>query len=165
MLNHRDRKFSINLSKTNIILFRKHKTNPHIELKIDNISIERTYKNTFLGVIYFISQNLLEIKHIKQVIAKLANTIAILNKSIHILDNKSMYILYNTHTTIFELYCVEIWGNIYKTYTYSRYAQTNSLFLKSHTLKFIDPVKCWMAQVIFKARNYLLLGNVQKKKM
>lgn len=119
MLNHRDRKFSINLSKTNIILFRKHKTNPHIELKIDNISIERTYKNTFLGVIYFRSQNLLEIKHIKQVIAKLANTIAILNKSIHILDNKSMYILYNTHTTIFELLC----GNLGK-YLQNLYLQS-----------------------------------------
>lgn len=44
-------RLSLNISKTNIILFRKHKTNPEVELKIDNIGIERAYKNTFLGVI------------------------------------------------------------------------------------------------------------------
>lgn len=38
-------KLSLNLSKTKIMLFGKHKTNPQVQLKIDNISIERVYEN------------------------------------------------------------------------------------------------------------------------
>lgn len=41
--------------------------------------------------------------------------------------------------------------------------KTNSLFLKSPILKVIDLVKFKMAQVMFKAKNYLLLANLQKK--
>lgn len=45
-------KLSLNLSKTKIMLFGKHKKkNPDIKLEIDNVCIERVYENKFLGVI------------------------------------------------------------------------------------------------------------------
>ena len=39
---------------------------------------------------------------------------------------------------------------------------TNSLFLKSHSLKLSDMVQFKTAQIMFKARNQLLPGNIQK---
>jgi len=33
------------------MLFGKHKTNPQVELKMNNINVERVYKSTYLGVI------------------------------------------------------------------------------------------------------------------
>ncbi len=38
----------------------------------------------------------------------------------------------------------------------------NTLFLKSQTLKFKDLVKFKTAQIMYTARNHLLLGNIQK---
>ncbi len=146
-----------------------------MELKIDNVNIEKVYENKFLGVI--LDHKICWKPQIKYVKAKLANIIAILNKARHILDNKSMHILYKTFILPYLSYGVEIWGNTYKTNLQSisilqRRAiriinnvgyleQTNVLFLQSNILKFIDLVKFKTAQVMFKARNKLLLGNLQ----
>ena len=69
-------------------------------------------------------------------------------------------------------YCVEIWGNTYKTNlqplcTLQKRAiriinnvgyleHTHSLFLKSHTLKFTDLVTFKTAQIMYRARHNLL---------
>lgn len=168
-------KLSLNIAKTKIMLFGNY-IKPEIELKINNISIERVYENKFLGVI--LDHKISWKPHIKHIEAKLAKTIAILNKTRYILNNKSLYILYNTLIVPYLSYCVEIWGNTYKTNLQSLCTlqkrairiinnvgyleHTNSLFLKSYILKFIDLVKFKTVQVMFKARNNLLPGNIQK---
>lgn len=111
-------------------------------------------------------------------VGKLAKSISILVKSRHILDHKSLHTLYNTLILPYLSYCVEIWGNTYKTNlqplcTLQKKAiriinntghleHTNLLFFKSHILKFIDLVKFKTAQILYKARNNLLPGNMQK---
>ena len=74
-------------------------------------------------------------------------------------------------------YCVEVWGTTYKIslLTDKRsiriinkagyYDRTNLLFLHSRTMKFNDLVDYQVAQIMFKARNQLLPGNIQKKKI
>ncbi len=169
-------KLSLNISKTKIMLFGKYKINPLVELKIDNVKIERVCENKFLGVI--LDHKICWKPQIKYVKAKLAKIIAILNKARHILNNESMHILYNTFILPYLSYGVEIWGNTYKTNLQSisilqkrairiinnvgYLEQTNLLFLQSIILKFIDLVKFKTAQVMFKARNKLLPGNFQK---
>ena len=72
---------------------------------------------------------------------------------------------------------MEIWGNTYKSNlqplcTLQKRAiriindtgyleHTNPLFIKAHTLKFTDMVKYKTAQIMYKARHNLLLGEVQ----
>lgn len=150
--------------------------NIKVQLKIDNISIERVYENKFLGVI--LDHKIGWKPHINHVKAKLATSIAILGKSGHILDHKSLHTLYNTLILPYLSYCVEIWGNTHKTNlqplcTLQKRAiriinnigyleHTNLLFLKTHTLKFTDLVKFKTAQIMYKARNNLLPRNIQK---
>lgn len=82
-------------------------------MEIDNVCIERVYENKFLGVI--IDHKICWKPQINYVKAKLAKSILILVKSRHILDHKSLHTLYNTLILPYLSYCVEIWGNTYKT--------------------------------------------------
>lgn len=75
-------------------------------------------------------------------------------------------------------YCLEIWGNAYKTNTLpifklqkrairiinqSNYIEpTNILFINLNTLKFYDLVEYKMAQIMYKAQNNLLCRSTQK---
>lgn len=75
-------------------------------------------------------------------------------------------------------YCLEIWGNAYKTNTLpifklqkrairiinqSNYIEpTNILFINLNTLKFYDLVEYKMAQIMYKAQNNLLCHSIQK---
>ena len=72
---------------------------------------------------------------------------------------------------------MEVWGNTYQSklkplciiqkrairivHKVGYHDHTNALFLKSNTLKFLDLVEFKTAQIIYKARNKLLPGNVQ----
>ena len=109
--------------------------------------------------------------------AKLAKSAAILWKTKHILDYKSLHTLYYSLFLPYLTYCVEVWGNTYKTTlqpicTIQKRAlrtinkagyrdHTNPLFIKSHMLKFLDLVKFRTAQIMYKARNNLLPKNIQ----
>ena len=75
-------------------------------------------------------------------------------------------------------YCVEVWGNTYQNSLQSLFIlqkrairiihntgyleHTNSLFLQSKVLKLIDLVEFQTAVFMFKARNNLLPGIIQK---
>lgn len=120
------------------MLFGKHKTNPQLELKIDNISIERVYENTFLGVI--LDHKICWNPHIKHNKAKLAKAIPILNKSRHILNNKSKYILYNTLILPYWSYSVEIWGHTY-TGLPSLHKKPTQLLLTTSPIVFSDKIR------------------------
>ncbi len=169
-------KLSLNLNKTKIMLFGNCKTHNQLQLQIYGVNIERVNENKFLGVI--IDDKICWKPHIKHVKSKLSRSISVLAKAKHVLDQKSLYILYNSLILPYLEYCIEAWGNTYKTTLQSlsilqkramriihnvRYgAHTNDLFFKSKTLKFFDLVEYKSAQVLYKARNYLLPKNIQK---
>ena len=110
--------------------------------------------------------------HIKHVKSKLSRSISVLGKAKHILDHNSLHILY-----CYLNYCVEVWGTTYKSsllplVTLQKrairiinkagyYDHTNLLFLHSRIIKFNDLVDYQVAQIMFKARNKLLQGNIQ----
>ena len=76
------------------------------------------------------------------------------------------------------MYCVEVWGNNYKTslgpvtilqkrairviHKVGYLDNTHPLFLQSKIMKFTDIVKFQTAQVLYKAKNKKLPNNIQK---
>ena len=151
--------------------------NIKVELKIDKVTLERVYDNMFLGVI--IDQNFSWKPHINHVRTKIARSIGILYKAKDILNYNSLYMLYNTLILPYLTYCIEVWGNTYQSnlkplvtiqkrairisHKVGYHDHTNTLFLSSKTMKFLDLVQfSSTAQIIYKARNKLLPGNILK---
>ena len=169
-------KLSLNLSKTKIMLFGNCNLNNDVNVKIDGVDIERVYVYKFLGVT--IDHKLSWKPQIKHVKSKLSRSISVLGKAKHILDHNSLHILYCSMILPYLNYCVEVWGTTYKSsllplVTLQKrairiinkagyYDHTNLLFLHSRIMKFNDLVEYQVAQIMFKARNKLLPGNIQK---
>ena len=149
-------------------------TDTLVELKIDNVRLERVYENTFLGVI--IDHKFTWIPHIKYIRSKVARSVGVLGKTREILNYKSLLTIYNTLILPYLSYCVEVWGNTFRSYTQpltiiqkralriihkvGYYEHTNELFKKSNTLKFIDLVEYRTALIMYKARNKMLPLNI-----
>ena len=149
-------------------------TDTLVELKIDNVRLERVYENTFLGVI--IDHKFTWIPHIKYIRSKVARSVGVLGKTREILNYKSLITIYNTLILPYLSYCVEVWGNTFRSYTQpltiiqkralriihkvGYYEHTNELFIISNTLKFIDLVEYRTALIMFKARNKILPQNI-----
>lgn len=169
-------KLSLNLSKTKLMLFGNRKVDTQVQMTIDDVNIERVYENKFLGVL--LNHKICWKPHINYIKTKIARSTAVLGKTKHILDNKSLYILYCSLVLPYLNYCVEIWGNTYKSNlkplcTLQKRAiriinklgyleHTNTLFLKSHAMKLRDLAEFKTAQIMFRARNNSLPGNIQK---
>ena len=143
---------------------------------INNINIERVYENKFLGVI--LDHKICWKPHIEYVKAKVARSIGVLGKARHILNERALYILYCSLILPYLNYCIEVWGNTYKTNIQSLCTlqkrairiinnvgyrdHTNILFLRVNALKFRDLVEFKTAQIMYKAKNKLLPGNIQR---
>lgn len=158
------------------MLFGNCSKNIPAQIEVDGVDIERVHENRFLGVI---TDDKLNWKaHVKHIQNKLSRSISVLSKAKHFLDHKSLHILYCSLILPYLYYCAEVWGNTYKCTIQSLSIlqkrairivhntgytdHTNSLFLKSKTLKFIDLVDFQTAQIMYKAKNNLLPGNIQK---
>ena len=89
-------KLSLNLKKTKFMIFgnKKIPLNTLVELKIDNVNLDRVYENIFLGVI--IDHKFSWKPHIKYVRSKVARSVGILGKTRDVLNYKSLLTLYNT---------------------------------------------------------------------
>ena len=88
----RANKLSLNVNKTNFIMFNNKKqlrTDVHIVLNGTNI--EQVTNTKFLGVT--IDENLTWREHIKMVETKVSKSIAVLYKTMHVLDCEALHIL------------------------------------------------------------------------
>lgn len=169
-------RLSLNLGKTKIMLFGNCRMNTQLKINVEGVEIERVHEIKFLGVI--IDDKISWKPHIKHVQSKVSRSIAVINKAKKVLDNKSLHTLYYSLVSPYLQYCAEVWGNNYKTSLYSLtilqkrairiihkvgyQEHTNPLFLKSKLLKITDIVQYQTAQIMFKAKNKLLPGNIQQ---
>ena len=169
-------KLSLNLTKTKFIIFGTRKKNHKATIKISGMEIERVYENKFLGVI--IDDKLCWKSHINNVKLKMSKTIAILYKTKYLFCQKAQYLLYCSLIVPHITYCVEVWGNAYKSNTNpifllqkrairiinrSDYCEpTNKLFIKYNTLKFHDIVAQKTVLLAFKAQQKSLPCCIQK---
>ena len=85
-------KFSLNLSKTNFMLFTNCRREQNVNISINSCEMDMVYKTKFLGVV--IDSNLNWKYHVAMVKSKLSKSIAIMHKAKHLLDRRSGMILY-----------------------------------------------------------------------
>lgn len=171
-----DNRLSLNLSKTKFIIFGNRKSINKVKIRINNEEIDRVYENKFLGVI--IDHKLSWKPHINHVKRKMSQSIAILHKTKHILNENSLYILYCALIVPYMIYCVEVWGHAYKTninpiYMLQKRAiriikhvdyhePTNQLFSNLNALKFFDLVNFYTVQTMYKVYSNLLPNCIQR---
>ena len=84
-----------------------------IALSIDGVDIERVHEFRFLGVI--LDDKLTWKSHIAHVKSKVSKSIFILNKVKYDLDTSILRMLYCTLVLPYFIYCLEVWGNTYKS--------------------------------------------------
>ena len=168
-------KLTLNISKTNYMLFGNRMLNKEINIKIQNVNIERVRVTKFLGV--FIDDLLNWKAHIKYVQSKLSKSTAIMHRCSHLLDRNSRRILYSSLFLPYLNYCAEIWGNTYPTNTNCIFLlqkrviriifgarwldHTNSLFQQLHVLKFPDIIELKTSLFMYKAYYSCLPSNIQ----
>ena len=168
-------KLSLNVGKTNFMVFSNAKEIDNLEIKINNTAISRVNATKFLGVI--IDEKLNWKAHIKFVKTKLSKSMFMLNRAKYLLQYDSMLMLYNCIVLPHLTYCCELWGNTYMTnlqgiviiqkkiiriiHGASFKEHTNMLFYKAKTLKFSDLVEINMAVIMHKAYYSKLPLNVQ----
>lgn len=168
-------KLSLNLKKTKLMLFGNKKADMPVQISIDNTIIERVKENLFLGIM--IDEKISWKPHISYLRKKVAKCIGVMKRSCHVLNQSALLTLYHSLVMSHMSYCIEIWGNCYKTnliplvnlqkkairlvYKVHYNDHTNPLFLKSQSLKIMDLITFKTAQVMFNASKKCLPGNIQ----
>ena len=110
-------KLSLNISKTHFILFRSQGMRKPLindDLIIKNESINQDHKTKFLGVI--VDEKLTWFEHIQYIKCKIAKGIGIICKARQVLNSKTLCTLYYCFVYPYLNYCVEVWGDTFKTY-------------------------------------------------
>ena len=85
-------KLSLNLSKTNVMLFTNCRREQHVNISLNNCEIDMVYKTKLLGVV--IDSKLNWKDHVAMVKFKLSKSVAIVHKAKHLLDRRYGMILY-----------------------------------------------------------------------
>lgn len=160
-------KLSLNVSKTNFIIFGNRKFNENLRITINEFEIERVYVTKFLGVL--IDHKLNWKHHIENICTKISRNTSILYKASKVLSTNSLRSLYCTLILPYLNYCAENWGNTYPSnlnkiflkqkkviriiYKASYYDHTNVLFKSLKLLKLEDLIKFKNAIFMFKVFN------------
>ena len=102
------------VNKTNFIMF-NNKKQPRTDVHIvwNGTNIEKVTNTKFLGVT--IDEKLKWREHIKMVETKESKTVAVLYKTMHVLDVTQLHILYQSLVEPHMSYCCEIWGSKYQS--------------------------------------------------
>ena len=101
-------KLSVNITKTNYMIFCRTKYKDNIQISIGNKLIDKVSETKFLGVI--IDDQLNWQSHIKPIVTKLHKNYYIIKKASRLLSMASLTMLYNSLCLPYMLYCCEIWG-------------------------------------------------------
>jgi len=171
-------KLSLNVQKTNYILFGRTHTNEaneEIKIFINGKEIDRVKSTKFLGVI--IDSKLNWYDQISRVSDKLSKSLAIMYKARTLLNKNALITIYNSLFLPYLTYCCEIWANTYKTKlqglfikqkrairiicNVGYYDHTNGLFLQCNMLKFFEIVTLKTASIMYNAYRNKLPCNVQ----
>ena len=111
----RANKLSVNISKTNYIIFkpRQKKQIFDFNLKINDKEINRVNEVCFLGVI--LDENLSWKAHISHIAHKVSKSIGIIYRSSFYLFKSALRMLYYALVYPYLQYCVTVWGSTYST--------------------------------------------------
>ena len=107
---------TLNLEKTNYIIFRSHRKNcpvNHLKLCIEGVPISQVVSTKFLGV--YIDQHLTWKEHVKNISSKIAKNIGILSRTSKLIPMQLRTTLYYTLIYPYLTYCNLVWASTYKT--------------------------------------------------
>lgn len=168
-------KLSLNISKTNYMIFDSKGKEIDCTISIDGVNVERVHVTKFLGVL--VDDKLSWHNQISSVSRNVSKNISILYKVKYILNSDSLFTLYCSLILPYLSYACEIWGNTFdssinklillqkraiRIVDKSHYREhTDPLFVKYNCLKFKDIVNSKILSVVFQAKNNLLPENVQ----
>ena len=168
-------KLSLNIKKTNYMVFSKKNCTGNFDVTINNFEIERVFVTKFLGVL--IDTNLKWKSHTSYVKGKIYKSISLLCKAKLLLNQSALFNLYNAIIQPHLSYCCEIWGNTNKidllplivaqqkairlVCNVGYRDHTTFLFKNLKVLKFEDIVKHKVCMLLFKGKRGLLPRNIQ----
>ena len=168
-------KLSLNISKTNFMVFGKKHLKTDCNIYINDFKIERLYVTKFLGVL--IDSELSWKPQTVNIKNKLYRNLAVLKKVKPLLHKEALLKLYCSIFQSHLYYCVELWGNCSKTYLLpiikaQKHAvrvicnlgsrdHTSSFFKELNILKFMDLVEFKILILMFKAWNVNLPKSLQ----
>lgn len=163
-------KLSLNVGKTNYILFSRKHVDTHLEVTIGNTKIERKPFVKFLGII--VDQTLDWSEHVKSCKAKLSSSLYALNASKRYLTSRHLLMLYNALLYPYLSYGVLLWGSTFQTHlnkivvmqkravriiAHAPYnAHTEDIFQQYHLLKFQDIYHLYLGKYMFSQINDIL---------
>ena len=169
-------KLSLNVSKTNYMVFTYKKDTSKCQVHIDKYPIERVFVTKFLGVL--IDEKLTWKEHINFVINKIKRSMAMLFKIKNKLNQDSLLTIYDAVIQPYLSYCCEVWGRSFDKYiTHITIIQkkavrlickcqykdhTSPLFKKLKILKFSDLVNYKTGMLMYKAKYESLPSNIQQ---
>jgi ribonuclease P/MRP protein subunit RPP40 len=166
----RANKLSLNVAKTNYVLFSRNTVTTHLEIKIGDISVERKHHTKFLGVL--VDEKLEWSEHISHVKAKLSSSLYALSSSKNDLTPNLLLMLYNALVYPYLSYGVLLWSSTYKTHLNKiviiqkkavriianapYYSHTNNIFHQYNILKFTDICNLYLGKYMYQQLNSLL---------
>ena len=169
-------KLSLNVTKTNFMVFGKKFSSRDCQVTINEFKIDRVYVTKFLGV--QIDAELSWKPHATEVKNKVYKSLAILKKVKKSLNKDTMLKIYCAIVQSHLSYCVEIWGNCSKVLlspiikaqkvairlvcNLGFRDHTSSSFKSLKVLKFTDIVKFKLQLLMFNAWNVKLPVNIQR---
>ena len=170
-------RLSLNLCKTNYMLFNSRPPDNVLALTINNVALPRVAATKFLGII--IDDKLSWKPHIQSVKSKLSSVLSIMYKASKLITTTGMYTLYCSLFHPYLSYCNEIWGNTYPSnvkclFTLQkkairlicnadRLAHTNAMFKDMSILKLSEFVKYKTAIMMFNLFHGTLPIQLQRR--
>ena len=109
-------RLSLNISKTNYMIFGNRRKTADICVGINKEKISRVSYTPFLGVV---TDDKLNWKsHILSIRSKLSICCAIMHRASSLINKYGKHILYYSLFMPYIMYCAEVWGNKYATNIY-----------------------------------------------
>ena len=170
-------KLSLNIDKTNFIVFKGSDTKINCKLFINGISVKRVFSTKFLGVV--IDSKLNWKAQINSVSVKMSKSVSVLYKAGTILDKATLKCLYNSLVVPYMYYCSEVWGLAYKSTSnricvlqrkavrtvckIGKNVDIGGYFKYLNTLPFLDIVKVKVCNMMYRAFNKQLCIGLQTR--
>ena len=168
-------RLSLNISKTNYMIFSNRLKNTDLKIEICNTSINRVNVTRFLGVL--IDDRLTWKRQISYVNSKVSKSMFLLNRAKHVLNYDALLTLYNCIVLPYLTYCCELWGSTYKSRLRStiilqkkiiriihgaKYRDHTSVFFyESKLLKLNELISLNVSIIMYKAYHHMLPLNLQ----
>ena len=101
---------TLNVEKTNFLLFAPDKRKHAVYLNVDKVTICPSNKTKFLGVI--LDDKLEWTEHVKSILTKMKRNYNLMRLGANLLSKHSLKIVYYAHVYSHLSYCISIWGSM-----------------------------------------------------